>query len=108
MIGCSQQKLTRREELPLTGVQKFYEILKMSFFDFNNLSPTPASLGPHFHSKWPPAVSFQLSLIYGSACAFDVRHILFAVGLPEEPVMSMALRFLHLMTVRVILPAVGR
>lgn len=31
-----------------------------------------------------------------------------AVWLPEEPVMSMALRFLHLMTVRVILPAVGR
>ena len=58
------------------------------------------------HSKWPPAVSSQL--IYGWPCAFDVSHILFAVRLPEEPVMSMALRFLHLMTVRVILPAVGR
>lgn len=48
------------------------------------------------------------SLIYGSVLTFDVSHIVFGVWLPEEPVMSMALRFLHLMTVRVILPAVGR
>lgn len=30
---------------------------------------------PHFHSKWPPAVGFQLSLINGTARVFDVSHI---------------------------------
>lgn len=62
---------------------------------------------PHFHSKCRLLSHFN-SLIYGSVWAFDVSHMLFAAWIPEEPVMSMALRFLHLMTVRVILPAVGR
>lgn len=63
---------------------------------------------PHFHSKWPPVVCSRPSLTLGSVWAFEARLILSAASSPEEPVMSMALRFRHLMTVRVILPAVGR
>ena len=63
----------------------------------NNISTAPLHLSHCSHYS-----------IIGYCVVVAVLVMWAAAALPEEPVMSMALSFLHLITVNVILPAVGR